>query len=94
MNSKIKNYEIKKLIGSTSSDFLDWLDENIKIGQEYIKKELFEKMKIDTDMEDMKLNTFTKNVKKWCKVREYQYNPHKNGEQDKRGKNDYMIIKK
>jgi coproporphyrinogen III oxidase len=92
---KTRSYELKRLFATVPEEFVGWLDGNIKLDVEYVKSELFEKMKADIQMlKDMKTPTMTANLKRWCKARGYKFNPHKDGGRDSRHGIDYIIVKK
>jgi hypothetical protein len=92
---KTRNYELKKLISSVPEELISWFDNNVELDAEYVKSERYEKMKTDIEtLKDMKQNTFTASLKRWCKARGYKFNPSKMGGRDKRNDIDYIIVKK
>jgi len=92
---KTRNYELKKLLSTMPEELVTWFDKSIESDIEYVKSEQYEKMKADiTTLKDMRSNTFTASLKRWCKARGYKFNPHKGGGRDFRHDNDYVIVKK
>ena len=68
------------------------MDSEIKLDFEYKKLKMYEKMKDDTRLVDMKMYSFTKALIAWCKAMKYHMNAHKNGGRDRRNGVDYIKI--
>jgi len=82
-------------LSTMPEELVTWFDKSIESDIEYVKSEQYEKMKADiTTLKDMRSNTFTASLKRWCKARGYKFNPHKGGGRDFRHDNDYVIVKK
>jgi len=92
---KTRNYELKKLLSTVPEELITWFDKNIEIDTEYVKSERYEQMKTDiATLKELRSNTFTASLKRWCKARGYRFNPHKNGSRDLRHGIDYIAVKK
>lgn len=71
------NLEMKKLIDSTCLEFAEFADD-IVIGHEYNKKDLFEDFRNENkDYENMKQNTFTRWIKIWANLKGYRIEERK-----------------
>jgi hypothetical protein len=69
----------KQLIDSTSLEFIEFI-EDVELGKEYEKRELFEKFKKDnTDYDNFKQNTFTLWLKRFANLKELKYLERKSG---------------
>lgn len=93
-------YYLNKLLSEVPERFIEWCNEKVKLDTEYKKLELFDEYKewmkqIDRlNLDDMKTNTFTKFLEKWCHHMQYGINLHKSDGRDRRNSVDYITIKK
>lgn len=84
------NLEKKKLIDETCQEFVEFAEEGIEIGKEYEKKELYESFKKEyTDFEKLTQSKFTRWLKVWGKVKNYEVSESKSG-----GKRNIRLNKK
>jgi Bifunctional DNA primase/polymerase, N-terminal/Primase C terminal 2 (PriCT-2) len=73
------NLERKKLIDMTSQDFAEF-SEALELNSEYDKKEIWEKFKTEyTDYDKMSQGKFTKWLKIFAKLKDYEPKEHKSG---------------
>jgi hypothetical protein len=74
------NLEKKKMIDETCQEFVEFAEEGIEIGKEYEKKELYESFKKEyTDFEKLTQSKFTRWLKVWGKVKNYEVSEGKSG---------------
>ncbi|MBK7105528.1 MAG: PriCT-2 domain-containing protein [Ignavibacteriae bacterium] len=74
------NIEKKKMIDETSQEFVEFANDGIEIGKEYEKKELWENFKKEyEDFEKLTQSKFTRWLKVWGKVKNYEVVEGKSG---------------
>jgi len=74
------NVEKKKLNDETCQEFVEFAEEGIEVGKEYEKKELYESFKKEyTDFEKLTQSKFTRWLKVWGKVKNYEVVEGKSG---------------
>ena len=84
------NLEKKKMIDETCPEFVEFAEDVIEIGKEYEKKELYENFKKEyTDFEKLTQSKFTRWLKVWGKVKNYEVQESKSGQ-----KRNVRFIKK
>ncbi len=74
------NLEKKKLIDETCQDFVEFAEDGIEVGKEYEKKELYENFKKEyEDFDKLTQSKFTRWLKVWGKVKNYEVVEGKTG---------------
>lgn len=74
VKSETVNMKIRKLYNETSKDFVDFFEQNITLGEEYSLKKKFSEFYMQyQDYSSLKQNTFTKWIKNYCSIMEYEY---------------------
>ncbi|MGK9476715.1 bifunctional DNA primase/polymerase [Melioribacter sp. OK-6-Me] len=84
------NLDKKKMIDETCQEFVEFAEEIIGIGKEYEKKELYESFKKEyEDFDKLTHSKFTRWLKVWGKVKNYEVQESKSG-----GKRNIRFYKK
>ena len=74
------NLEKKKLIDETCPEFVEFAEDGIEVGKEYEKKELYESFKKEyEDFDKLTQSKFTRWLKVWGKVKDYEVKEGKSG---------------
>lgn len=74
------NLEKKKLIDETCPEFVEFAEDGIEVGKEYEKKELYESFKKEyEDFDKLTQSKFTRWLKVWGKVKNYEVSESKSG---------------
>jgi hypothetical protein len=74
------NLDKKKMIDETCQEFVEFAEDVIEIGKEYEKKELYESFKKEyEDFEKLTQSKFTRWLKVWGKVKNYEVQESKSG---------------
>lgn len=74
------NLEKKKMIDETCQEFVEFAEDGIETGKEYEKKELYESFKKEyEDFDKLTQSKFTRWLKVWGKVKDYQVKEGKSG---------------
>jgi hypothetical protein len=84
------NLDKKKMIDETCQEFVEFAEDIIGIGKEYEKKELYESFKKEyEDFDKLTQSKFTRWLKVWGKVKNYEVQESKSG-----GKRNIRFYKK
>jgi len=74
------NLDKKKMIDETCQEFVEFIEDVIAIGKEYEKKELYESFKKEyEDFDKLTQSKFTRWLKVWGKVKNYEVQESKSG---------------
>lgn len=74
------NLDKKKMIDETCQEFVEFAEDEVEIGKEYEKKELYESFKKEyEDFEKLTQSKFTRWLKVWGKVKNYEVAEGKSG---------------
>ncbi|MDD3558060.1 MAG: bifunctional DNA primase/polymerase [Melioribacteraceae bacterium] len=84
------NLDKKKMIDETCPEFVEFAEDEVEIGKEYEKKELYESFKKEyEDFDKLTQSKFTRWLKVWGKVKNYEVQESKSG-----GKRNIRFYKK
>ncbi|MGK9369692.1 PriCT-2 domain-containing protein [Melioribacter sp. Ez-97] len=84
------NLDKKKMIDETCQEFVEFAEDEVEIGKEYEKKELYESFKKEyEDFDKLTQSKFTRWLKVWGKVKNYEVQESKSG-----GKRNIRFYKK
>ncbi len=72
-----KNLKLLKLRAETCDEFVENVEDVLRYNVELDKKDVFNKYKEQTGNNDIRQNTFTKYLKKFCLINEYEYSVRK-----------------
>ena len=80
INPPMSNVTKRNLLASIGQNFNDWAngyftDEKQTINTAVIKQEAFNAFTLETNLRNMTMNKFSRNIKDWCKIMGYIYNP-------------------
>ncbi len=97
----VEHYELNKIIDAAGEDFVDYMDDKVMAAvdggtrNEWPYDELYEEWnKRFVELKKWKSNTFTARMKQWAEAVGLVYNPHKDGERDRRNNVVYCTFAK